>query len=206
MEKTDKRIITTCGILALIGLLFLVAAAAIGLWLFHQADEAVPEVKITEKTDVIVTPAQVKSITDIGQWEFLAVSTEELADTIRRGFFTDDHLVRIYYGTLRLGIDFATVGPECFSSSGDTLIVNLPDIKLLDEDFIDEARTNSFHESGQWTGRDRDDLCQRARRRMVNRTLTDDNIRSARQQAEAQFVRLLRMMGFENVRVSFQQQ
>ena len=164
------------------------------------------EVKITEKTDVIVTPAQVKSITDIGQWEFLAVSTEELADTIRRGFFTDDHLVRIYYGTLRLGIDFATVGPECFSSSGDTLIVNLPDIKLLDEDFIDEARTNSFHESGQWTGRDRDDLCQRARRRMVNRTLTDDNIQSARQQAEAQFVRLLRMMGFENVRVSFQQQ
>jgi hypothetical protein len=206
MEKSDKRLFTTCGILALIGLLLVVATASVGLWFFHKTEEAMPQVKVTDTTNVIVTPAQVKSIRDIGQWEFLSVSTEELADTIRRGFFTDDHLVRIYYGTLRLGIDFATVGSECFSASGDTLIVNLPDIKLLDEDFIDEARTYSFYESGQWSGRDRDNLYQRARRRMINRTLTEENIRSARQQAESQVVRLLHIMGFENVSVSFQQQ
>lgn len=32
------------------------------------------------------SPTQVESIENIGQWEFLSVSDEELIDTIRRGF------------------------------------------------------------------------------------------------------------------------
>ena len=43
----------------------------------------------------------------IRQWEFLSVRDEELIDTVRHGFFGDDQLIRIYYGTLRLGVDLA---------------------------------------------------------------------------------------------------
>lgn len=55
--------------------------------------------------ETILSPTQVKSIEAIGQWEFLSISDEELIDTTRHGFFGDDQLVRIYYGTMRLGID-----------------------------------------------------------------------------------------------------
>ena len=47
------------------------------------------------------TPTQIQSIKAIGEWEFLSVSLEELTDTIRKGFLSDDELSRIYYGTLQ---------------------------------------------------------------------------------------------------------
>ena len=48
-----------------------------------------------------VTAVQVQKLKDIGQWEFLSISDEELIDTVRHGFFSDDQLTRLYYGTLR---------------------------------------------------------------------------------------------------------
>ncbi len=56
-----------------------------------------------------LSPTQIRTIENIGQWEFLSISDEELIDTTRHGFFGDDKLVRIYYGTLRLGIDMKEV-------------------------------------------------------------------------------------------------
>ncbi len=67
------------------------------------------EVSVVQEDKTTLSPTQVESIENIGQWEFLSVSDEELIDTIRRGFFGDDQLVRIYYGTLRLGIDMKDV-------------------------------------------------------------------------------------------------
>ena len=40
--------------------------------------------------------------------------------------------------------------------------VALPKIELLDKDFIDEARTKAFIETGSWTDADRDSLYHRA--------------------------------------------
>ena len=62
-------------------------------------------VSVAQEERTTLSPTQVESIEAIGQWEFLAISDEELIDTMRHGFFGDDQLVRIYYGTLRLGID-----------------------------------------------------------------------------------------------------
>ena len=41
------------------------------------------------------SPTQIQSIKAIGEWEFLSVSLEELADTVRKGIFSDDELSRI---------------------------------------------------------------------------------------------------------------
>ena len=49
------------------------------------------------------TPTQITAMKEIGEWEFLVVHDEELVDTVRKGVFTDDSLIRIYYGTYALG-------------------------------------------------------------------------------------------------------
>ena len=204
MEQAHRKLLYTCSALAAVALLFLFIAGHMVLSFIGKAKESMtPDIAITEHTEVYMTPAQIESIRRIGQWEFLAVSTEELIDTMRRGIFFDDHLVRIYYGTPRLGIDLSRLDSTSISTNGTTLTLRLPDVQLLDEHFIDEARTRSFHESGQWTGTDRNTLYQRAQQRMKARAMTSENLATARQLAETQMLQLLRAMGFEQAEIEF---
>ena len=66
---------------------------------------------ITQNNRIDITPTQIRSIERIGEWEFLSISDEELVDTVRHGFFGDAQLVRIYYGTLRLGVNLHEAEP-----------------------------------------------------------------------------------------------
>ena len=199
----DKKTLNTCGGMAIIALLMLIVAGAIILFFFNKVKDATPDIGINETTEVYMTPTQIQSIRDIGQWEFLAINTEEMVDTVRHGIFSDDYLVRIYYGTLRLGVDLSRIDDRQISTRGDTLILTVPNITLLDPRFIDEARTRSFHESGHWTGKDRNALDKRARRKMLIRNLTLANIVTARQIAENQLRQMLNAMGFQQVVIKF---
>lgn len=152
-----------------------------------------------------LSPTQIQSIEAIGQWEFLAVSDEELIDTIRHGFFGDDELVRIYYGTLRLGIDMKDVKEGWIQNDQDTIVCTLPPIKLLDNNFIDEAKTRSFFESGKWSGNDREDMYNRAYHAMKKHCITTNNISTAESNAKSQFHRMLKAMGFPYVKVNFEE-
>lgn len=89
-------------------------------------------ISMEQEGKTTLSPTQIKSIEAIGQWEFLSISDEELIDTVRKGLISDDELVRIYYGTLRLGINMREVGTEWLSAEGDTIICTLPPIRLLD--------------------------------------------------------------------------
>ncbi len=162
-------------------------------------------VRTSEESKTVLSPTQVKSIEEIGQWEFLTVTDEEMVDTVRRGFFGDDELIRIYYGTLRLGIDMKDVKEDWMQADGDTIVCTLPPVKLLDHNFIDEARTKSFHEEGKWTGKDRQAMYDRAYARMKNRCLSKSNMASAEQNALKQFGDMLKAMGFSHVRIKFEQ-
>ena len=150
------------------------------------------------------TPTQIESIRNIGEWEFLSVSNEELVDTVRKGLFSDDHLVRIYYGTLRLGINMHQASPHWLTVSGDTVTAVLPKVGLLDKNFIDEARTKSFYESGSWKQADREALYKKAYRMMLNRCLTPSNLKAAEENAEAQFRKMLLAMGYKNIVIKFE--
>ena len=70
----------------------------------------------------------------------------------------------------------------------DSITCTLPDIKLLDNNFIDEAKTQSFYEDGKWTGKDRQRRC-----------LTPANIATAEENAKQQFREMLGAMGFNKV-------
>lgn len=188
---------TALVVIAVVAVL-LVAGAAFVYWLLGSNNASV-----ATKEHVELSPTQIERIKAIGQWEFLTVSDEELVDTVRHGFFGDDELVRIYTGTLRLGIDMADVEEDWIRTDGDTLRVMLPPVRLLDTNFIDEASARSFYESGRWTQADRKALARKARQKMLARCMTPQNIASAEQNATAQFHQMLRAMGFPYVSIRF---
>ncbi len=148
---------------------------------------------------------QLVAAQSIGQWVFLTIDDEEMVDTMRRRLTGDDYLVRIYYGTLHLGFDMNDV-KEGWLTVDDSRAVSvvLPHVRLLDEGFIDEARTVSFYESGTWGDDVRDDMYLRAERRMRRRCLTKANISSAEDNAQRQFRRLLTTLGYHTISIRFE--
>jgi len=154
--------------------------------------------------EIGITPTQIQSIKAIGEWEFLSVSAEELVDTTRRRLIMKDELARIYYGTLRLGVDMHQVNPGWIKASGDSITMTLPAISLLDKDFIDEARTKPFYESGSWTATDREALYKKAYRMMTQHCLTKENLQAAEANGQEQFTNMLQSMGYKHVKVTFQ--
>ena len=178
-----------------------IAAVVLLTWLVQSVKKT--EVSIDIDEQINVTPEQIESIKAIGEWEFLAIADEELVDTVRKGIFSDDQLVRIYYGTVRLGINMHQVEPGWMKASGDSIEVTLPKIDLLDRDFIDEARTKSFHESGRWKAEDREALYKKAYQKMLRHCVTPENIRSARQNGDAQFRHMMKTMGYEHIKIQW---
>lgn len=179
-----------------------VVALAALWWIVSGISQS--EVTLDVNQEIDLTPEQITSIEAIGEWEFLAIANEELVDTTRKGFFKDDHLVRIYYGTVRLGINMKNVEPGWIQTGGDSIVVTLPQPGLLDKNFIDEARTKSFFETGKWSHQDRDKLYQKAYRQMLAHCLTPANLRSARENGEALFTKMMKSIGYERVSVRWQ--
>ena len=178
-----------------------IAAVVLLTWLVQSVKQT--EVSIDVDEQINVTPEQIESIKAIGEWEFLAIADEELVDTVRKGIFSDDHLVHIYYGTVRLGINMHQVEPGWIKASGDSIEVTLPKIGLLDRDFIDEARTKSFHESGRWKPEAREALYKKAYQKMLRHCVTPENIRSAQQNGDAQFRHMMKTMGYEHIKIQW---
>ena len=179
-----------------------VVALAALWWIVSGISQS--EVTLDVNQEIDLTPEQITSIEAIGEWELLAIANEELVDTTRKGFFKDDHLVRIYYGTVRLGINMKNVEPGWIQTGGDSIVVTLPQPGLLDKNFIDEARTKSFFETGKWSHQDRDKLYQKAYRQMLTHCLTPANLRSARENGEALFTKMMKSIGYERVSVRWQ--
>ena len=179
-----------------------IVALAVLWWLVSGISQS--EVTLDVNQEIDLTPEQITSIEAIGEWEFLAIANEELVDTTRKGFFKDDHLVRIYYGTVRLGINMKNVEPGWIQTGGDSIVVTLPQPGLLDKNFIDEARTKSFFETGKWSHQDRDKLYQKAYRQMLAHCLTPANLRSARENGEALFTKMMKSIGYKRVSIRWQ--
>ena len=178
-----------------------IVVVLLAVWLYRALEDA--RLEIGADDSIGLTPTQIESIKAVGEWEFLSVSTEELVETTRKRLFSDDQLVRIYYGTLRLGVNMKQVEPGWIQQRNDTLFLTLPKVGLLDRDFIDEARTKSFFESGTWKAEDREALYKRAYRKMIAHCLTPTNLSTAEDNARESFRKLLRSMGYQKVDIKF---
>ena len=186
----------------IIGAVVLVAVVAIFFWVKSALKSNYVEIGSNEQIDT--TPTQIQSIRDIGEWEFLSVSAEEMVDTVRKGFFSDDELVRIYYGTLRLGINMQQLSDDAITIQGDSVQATFPKVTLLDNDFIDEAKTKSFYESGKWTPQAHQALYQKAHRQMLHHCLTPENLTIAQSNAESQLRNLFTQLGYKTITLHFE--
>ena len=192
---TKKKKAMGCLLLLVVFVIILIGAFS---WL-----NASNEIGIKTDNKIDITPTRIQEIQDIGQWEFLSINDEELIDTINHGFFSDDELVRIYYGTIRMGIDLHHAEPQWLQVEDDSVVVaKLPPIELLDRNFIDEAHTRSFFEKGSWSSADREALYRRAYNKMIARCMTPANIKIAEENAREQFTQFLKAMGYKNVKVT----
>lgn len=200
MARNKKNILSfPMGLLVLaIGIILLVCIVG---WIYRDIRDGHIEFGADQQIDI--TPEQIKSIKELGEWEFLSISDEELVDTIRLGIFSNDRLARIYYGTLRLGVNLKQVESGWIVARGDTIDITLPQIDLLDRDFIDEARTRSFYESGTWSPKDRESMLQRAYHKMLQRGMTSQNLQIAKQNGDAQVRQVLQSMGFKQVKIQY---
>ena len=203
MDKTGKNKITLTKLNIMLWAVAVIAVVVLVFGFCHTAKTSSARLEVDDRIDV--TPTIITSMKQIGEWEFLSVNDEELVDTIKRGFLRDDKLVRIYYGKLSLGINMHDVSPRWIRQQGDSVLVALPKIELLDKDFIDEARTKAFIETGSWTDADRDSLYHRAYAKMLTRCLTEENIKTARENASLQFGKMLKALGSEKFAISWQE-
>lgn len=160
--------------------------------------------EVERNTRIDLTPEQILSVRDIGQWEFLTINTEELVEWQRSRTLTTDRLTRIYQGTLRLGIDMSKASDDWFTSLPDsTAQLILPHAALLDNNFIDEARSRSFYEKGSIPPEARDKLYAQARKKMMQRCLTPQNLQTTERNARNEFTRIFKSFGFKTVTIQF---
>ena len=94
MKKLTKNIIQTLSplpgktTLKFVAFIIVVALSTIAISMCMRDDDSNNGLKGRFE----VTAVQVQKLKDIGQWEFLSISDEELIDTVRHGFFSDDQL------------------------------------------------------------------------------------------------------------------
>ncbi len=157
-----------------------------------------PQVEVAD--GIGITPTQIRQIEAMGQMEFLGVADEVMVDTAKAALFGRSRLSKIYRGRLRFGFDLSKAQKGWIRNVGDdSLFVTLPQIELLDSNFIDEAATTTFFEKGNWTAADREALYQQARSEMLRRDCTPQNLAYARRQAEATMREIFRAMGYSRV-------
>lgn len=161
------------------------------------------KLELSQDKSIERTPIVISDVNRIGQWEFLSIDDEELVDTSRWSFlFSQDQLVRIYRGTLRLGIDFEKRDSCWATCHKDTAFVVLPPVELLDENFINEADTKSFYQKGEWDASSLEQMYLRAKHQMIERCITATRIKQAEENARVQIKALFRSLGYNEVEIT----
>ena len=149
------------------------------------------------------TPEEIRALRNIGQWEALSVDTEELVEKNENSLLSSKQMVCVYRGTLRLGIDMAKVTDKWCNVLGKTVTLHLPEVELLDNEFINDTRTTVFVQEGNWSADAKQQMRTQAAEAMKKRALSAENLSLARRNAEAQFRQLFTALGYDEVNIVF---
>lgn len=172
----------------------------------HPVAEGAQSALQTPENPGGMTAEQAEAIRHIGKWEFLALAMEEMVDTVRPRFlFTDHRLVRLYQGTISLGVDMSRLRDHWITLHGDTAWVVLPRIESLNSDFIDPSQAKTFVETGSWDKQAYEALYQRAKAQMLIHMREGDAKRQAQENGRMQVTALLHTLGYKFVEVDYEQ-
>lgn len=179
--------------------LLLIAVIAVAAVLLLYGVKSSTDVKLFHNRAIADTPSQITSIRSLGEWECMHITTEEMVDTVEKHTFGDKELIRIYHGTMILGADLREIPNGGIRFSGDTAFVTVPAVKLLNPEFIDEARTRTFCQKGKFDAGVYDILYRKARTSMLRRSLTPEIMTRAKENLKLRFTTFFRSFGYNTV-------
>lgn len=208
MKIKDMKDLLQSAATLLKALVILLALIIIIYVIYRIRTAEAPIVQVTTnnvENKISLSPEQIKSIEDIGEWVFLTVEAEEMVDTVRkRMILKDDALSRIYVGNLHYGIDMRLLkGKNWVNCHGDTISVRMPAVKLLDRKFINEARTRTFYQEGKWDNKAMKALYDKAQRVMMKKYHTQPTVNKAKENARKELLSFFKSFGFNTVDLVF---
>jgi len=181
----------------------LIVAALVVAFMYFKSSGPIASLKMEVNEAIEKNGQLVTDMKEIKQWEFLVVNDEEVVDSVNKGFIYDDMLIRIYYGSLHFGIDMEDMADNALQVKGDTIVAQLPPIKLLDDEFINETNTQAFYEQGNWKDEAKSQLLEKAKNIMRKNCLTQENFRLAEENGLQQMESFFRSLGFNHIVIEF---
>lgn len=165
-------------------------------------------ISTSQEERVEQTKAVMDSIRSIGQWELTYVDTNVQVDTVVKRWlgFVNDKLQRRYYGRLSVGMDMQKLPEDWCVRTKDTVRLMLPDICLLDSNFIDESRTVLVLSENDDIEADKSikkAMLERAKSKMIQTAVTPRVVSDARRLATDRMSERFRAIGYETVVVEF---
>ncbi|MCF0198622.1 MAG: DUF4230 domain-containing protein [Bacteroidaceae bacterium] len=152
-----------------------------------------------------LTTAQKDALRNIGQWELLTIDLEELIDSTRsHTLWPDEHIIRIYRGTARLGTDLTFARPDWIQEEAFTVTLTVPAIRLLNPEIIDKSRTTVFLQDGELNAEIREPMFHKAHRLMQRRLRNLDAYRRAEEIGRTKLTTALQAAGFKTVIVNYE--
>lgn len=178
------------------------------LWLGARWALKSTGVSTSQEERVEQTKAVMDSIQSIGQWELTYIDTNVQVDTVVKRWLglVSDKLQRRYYGRLSVGMDMQKLPEDWCIRRKDTVRLTLPDICLLDSNFIDESRTVLVLSENDDIEADkamRKAMLERAKRKMIQTAVTPQVVSDARRLATDRMSERFRAIGYETVVVEF---
>lgn len=178
------------------------------LWLGLRWAMKETGISTSQEERVEQTAAVMDSIRSIGQWELAYIDTNVQVDTVARRWLglVKDKLQRRYYGRVSVGIDMRRLPEEWCVRKEDTVWVTLPDVCLLDSNFIDESRTELVLSEDDDLEADKtmkQAMLERARQKMIDAALTPKVSSDARRLATDRMSERFRAIGYGKVVVEF---
>ena len=189
------------------------AAVIIALFLFLRSQRQ----QISDLFDYLFKPRmevghiQLSDLSKTEKMKVLSMYKEVVVSQYRQGlslFYgqSTDEIHTIYPGRIDIGFDLTKCDEHWISTEGDTVVVNLPPVDILNKDswYIDEAKRQTPIEEGNWTSADYTKMARRANALIKRTCELEDCYKRAEAQGFKVVANLLRAFGFQNMRINIQ--
>lgn len=158
---------------------------------------------------IVMTPAVLDSIHSIKQWELASVPVKTVVDTVEMRWMglVKRTVSKKYEGCLSVGINLQSMPALRYRVSGDTISLVIPDVCVLDSNFIDETKTEILRsDNDDFEARPdvRKAMAERAKQRMLAEGLSPVTISECRHRAEKEVSERLKQIGYTEVEIRFE--
>ena len=198
LHKVDTLLVTKI-LLAAIAVAFLVFFAGIKSGVIRPHDLKLKKVSLTQ---------MVGDVFKEEKFEVFSVQDEHLGMLYKEALVSPDYYIRKYQSKLCYGFDARNMSSEDIRYDNDTLFIKIPQIQLLDENFLNESAEHTlFEKPTNWDTRRKElvvGLRDLVEAQAVRKMEIKGYYESAVEAAETEIASIFQSFGFKNVIVKAQ--